>query len=309
MKDVLACRLCSSDTEEVGRKRGVYSQQWYDIRHCQTCHFSFVANPWTEYEKIYSAEYYSGNGADPLVDYLFESEYPQETVRQYEWAGLFQIITYLTGLVQESQWLDFGCGNGGLVRYVSNHSSCHIVGFEDGWIRNKAMALKIPIIDSEQLDSRVHTFDIVTAIEVLEHVVEPLEVLKKIHRLLKPGGLFFYTTGNAQPLRNRIMSWKYLVPEIHVSFFEPETLAYALARAGFQPEFKGFLPGFTNIIRFKVLKNLHIRRPSILEQLLPWNVLARIVDFRFKITAHPIGWATTASLPSRVPFDDQGAGR
>ena len=98
MKDVLACRLCGSDTEEIGRKRGEYSQQWYDIRHCQTCHFSFVANPWTEYEKIYSAEYYSGHGADPLVDYLFELEHPQETVRQYEWAGVLQIITYLTGL-------------------------------------------------------------------------------------------------------------------------------------------------------------------------------------------------------------------
>jgi SAM-dependent methyltransferase len=181
------------------------------------------------------------------------------------------------------------------VRYVSNHSSCHIVGFEDGWIRNKAIDLKISMIDREQLDSRVHSFDIVTAIEVLEHVVEPLEVLKKIHRLLKPGGLFFYTTGNAQPLRTRLLSWKYLVPEIHVSFFEPETLAYALTRAGFYPEFKGFLPGFTNIIRFKVLKNLHIRRPSLLEQVLPWRVLARIVDLRFKITAHPIGWATTAS--------------
>ena len=154
MKDELACRLCGSNTEDIGRKRGEYSQQWYDIRHCQTCHFSFVVNPWTEYEKIYSAEYYSGHGADPLVDYLFELEYPQETIRQYEWAGVLQIITYLTGLAQESQWLDFGCGNGGLVRYGRNHSSCHIVGFEDGWIRKKAIDLKIPISGSEQLTVR-----------------------------------------------------------------------------------------------------------------------------------------------------------
>ena len=106
-----------------------------------------------------------------------------------------------------------------------------------------------------------------------------------------------------------MLFWRYLIPEIHVSFFEPETLAYALARAGFHPEFKGFLPGFANIIRFKVLKNLHIRRPSMVEQLLPWNVLSRIVDFRCKITAHPIGWATAVSLPSRVPLDDQGTSR
>jgi SAM-dependent methyltransferase len=295
MKALFACRLCGSETVAVGRKHGEYSQQWYDIRHCHTCHFSFVANPWTEYEKIYTAAYYSGQGADPLVDYLFEIEHPQETVRQYEWAGLLRIITFLTGSAQAPQWLDYGCGNAGLVRYVCNHSTCQIVGFEDGWIREKAIGLKIPIIDRDHLDACVDTFDIVTAIEVLEHVADPLELLKKIHRLLKPGGLFFYTTGNAQPFRNHLLSWRYLIPEIHVSFFEPETLAYALARAGFRPEFRGFLPGFTDIIRFKVLKNLHLRRPSVVEQLLPWHILARIVDFRFKLSAQPIGWAIPAS--------------
>lgn len=309
MNEGLACRICGADAEEVGRKRGEYSQAWYDIYHCQMCHFSFVANPWTAYEKIYSSEYYSGNGADPLVDYLFELEHPQKTVRRYEWAGVLQLIKALTNPELGSHWLDFGCGNGGLVRYVRDHSSYHIIGFEDGWIRSKAITMGIPIIDNEQLDACSQTFDIVTAIEVLEHLVEPLEVLKKIRRYLRPGGLFFYTTGNAQPYRSHLLSWRYLIPEIHVSLFEPETLAYALAQAGFQPRYTGFLPGYADIIRFKMLKNLRLRRPSIIEQLLPWNVLARVVDSQFKITAHPIAWAIPPGVSSRVPIDEQNPNR
>lgn len=295
MRAASTCEVCHSPTIEVGRKFGKYSQQWYEIYHCPTCRFSFVANPWVEYEKIYSAEYYSGGGADPLVDYLYELDYPEETIRRYEWEGILRVVKSLTGVGLDTQWLDFGCGNGGLVRYVRENSPCRIIGFEEGWIRNKAAASGIPIIDRVQLEASVGTFDIVTAIEVLEHCVHPLEILNRIRCVLKPGGLFFLTTGNAQPFRNRFLSWRYVIPEIHVSFFEPETLAYAMVHTGFQPEFKGFLPEFTDIIRFKVLKNLKMRGHTIVEQILPWNILARIVDLRLKVTAHPIGWAIGTS--------------
>jgi SAM-dependent methyltransferase len=268
-----------------------------------------VANPWTEYDKIYTGDYYAGQGADPLVDYLFELEHPHDTIRQYEWMGILQIIQSLRSLGPESHWLDFGCGNGGLVRYVRSHSPCRIVGFEEGGLRDQVVAAGIPMIDRAQLDTCESMFDIVTAIEVLEHIVEPLEVLASIRRVLKPGGLFFCTTGNAQPFRHRLLSWRYIVPEIHVSFFEPNTLAYALTRTGFCPEFTGFLHGFSNIIRFKALKNLHRRRPALFERLLPWSVIARLLDFQLKITAHPVGWAITAGTASGASLHDVYTGR
>jgi len=289
------CRLCGAATIEVGRKQSDYSQRRYTVRHCPTCRFSYVADPWTDFEKIYSTEYYAGHGADPLVDYLFELEHPNETIRNYEWAGILQVIKSLVDLKPETQWLDYGCGNGGLVRYVRQHTNCQIVGFDEGWIRDKAVMTGIPYLERAQLDACRETFDVITAIEVLEHIIDPLEVLKQIRALLKPGGLFFFTTGNAQPFRDQLLSWQYLVPDIHVSFFEPETIARALTLAGFQPEFRGFTSGFTNIIRFKILKNLRLQRRSVVERVLPWGLLARIADAQRSVTAHPIGWA----VPSR----------
>src|SRR5262249_40504996 len=153
----------------------------------------------------YSAEYYAGRGADRLVDYLFELEYPRRSIRQYEWRGILKVIKSLVVLKPSTQWLDLGCGNGGLVRYVGEYEACRIVGFEGGWIRAKAAALGIPLVDQESLDRSTGTFHVVTAIEVLEHVEDPLAMLAEIRRMLRPGGVFFCTTGNAQPFRERLL--------------------------------------------------------------------------------------------------------
>ena len=45
------------------------------------------------------------------------------------------------------------------------------------------------------------------------------------------------------------------------------------------------------MIRFKLLKNLRVRRRSRIEAVLPWTAIAKLVDRRYGISAHPVGWA------------------
>jgi SAM-dependent methyltransferase len=240
---------------------------------------------------VYSDDYYAGRGPDPLVDYKFELDFPEGTIRLYEWRGITTAIKSLTHVEASTSWLDFGCGNGGLVRYCRNQHICEAVGFEEGAIRDEAAYHGIPILHRGDLKNRSGAFDVVTAIEVLEHIEDPLPTLRQIRSLLKPGGLLFLTTGNAQPHRAKLLDWPYVIPEIHVSFYEPETLRQALLRTGFWPEFRGYLPGFTDVIRFKILKNLRVRRLAAWQDLLPWPVIARLADARYHITSLPIAWA------------------
>jgi hypothetical protein len=109
--------------------------------------------------------------------------------------------------------------------------------------------------------------------------------------MLRPGGLLFLTTGNAAPYRDKLAAWRYVMPDVHVSFFEPTTLAVALHKAGFDSEFPGYGPGWQDIIRFKVLKSLGVRHDNLLSKIVPWRLASRIVDHRLKPSAHPIGWA------------------
>lgn len=289
-RDPFPCKICGSTTLQLGTRTGSYRKELFRFRRCDNCRFTFVENPWTDYQAIYSEEYYSGRGADPLIDYAFDLSSPDSTAHVYEWRGVLSAVKSLVAITSATRWLDFGCGAGGLVGHLRN-AGVNAIGLEDGAIADRARSCGVPVMRSTEIPEHRGEFDVITAIEVLEHVESPLSVLRDIRSLLKPGGVFFYTTGNAKPFRENFLNWRYVVPEIHISYFEPGTLEFALRKCGFRPEWRGYLPGFTDILRYKILKNVGVKRRSVFERILPWPALARAAQLRYKVLAHPVGWA------------------
>jgi SAM-dependent methyltransferase len=287
-----ACPICQTPAPTVGVVHGDYSDRDYTLRRCPACHFAYVEDPWTDYARIYDAAYYAGQGADPLVDYHFELAEPGRTVRAYEWRGIAEAARHLLGGTgPATRWLDFGAGNGGLVRHLRDTAGIDAVGFEDGAIAADAAALGVPFVGAAGLDALAGTFDVVTAIEVLEHVLDPVAELRTMRRLLRPGGLLFLTTGNAEPHAKKLTSWPYVIPEIHVAFYEPRTLERAMGLAGLRPQALGSTPGVDEILKFKVLKNLKVRRRSTATDLLPAAAIALAADRIARLRAMPVGWA------------------
>ena len=290
----IACKLCGSPATSIGGKTSSFSGRHYELLRCTSCRFAFLANPWTDYAAIYDAAYYAGKGADPMVDYVYELEAPRETIRRYEWSGILSVVRELVPVTDSTAWLDYGCGNGGLMRYCREAigPGPRLAGFEEGWIAAKAAEHGVRMLTRAELDALPDaSFDVITAIEVLEHIEWPLIALREIRRLLKPGGLFFYTTGNAEPFRDNLPAWSYVNPDVHTSYYEPETLRRALVAAGFEPSEARYRAGHTGIIRFKCLKSLGIRKCAVWERCLPWPLLSRVVDARYGVSNHPVGWA------------------
>jgi len=285
------CRICGESTHRVGEVHGAYSGRDFELRRCERCGFAFIADPWTDFPRIYDQRYYSGVGADPMVDYRFELSEPLRTIRQYEWRGLTGIVEHLLGGLGGVRWLDFGAGNGGLVRHVLQTTAASAQGFEEGAIASDARALGIPMLTPSELEHGQAKFDVVTAVEVMEHTLDPLAELHRIRRLLAPGGLLLLTTGNAAPFASRLTRWSYVIPEIHISFFEPRTLVRALSSSGFRADAMPSGAGFDDVLKFKVLKNLGIRRRNAMTDRIPARPVAAAADWKTRLSRHPIGWA------------------
>jgi SAM-dependent methyltransferase len=289
--DHVPCKICGSSTRYIGQKTGKLIAGPFNFLRCTSCKFVSIANPSTDFEKLYDEKYYRGEGADPLVDYAAELNDPDHSIRQYEWRGISDAVRASLGDLRGRRWLDFGCGSGGLVRYTRDVEAAASVGYDTGAFTDKARAAGIPIIGDDDLSRLESAFDVVTLIEVIEHVPDPLPMLSTIARVLKPNGLLFLTTGIAPEDDAAFMRWPYAIPEIHVSFFTPESMRVALARSGMAPA-AGPSAGWNDITRFKILKNLGFKKISFAEKIIPWRLAAPPITQFYGLSKHPIGRKT-----------------
>jgi SAM-dependent methyltransferase len=78
-------------------------------------------------------------------------------------------------------------------------------------------------------------FDVITLWHSLEHVHDPLNVLRETHRLLAPGGKVVVAVPNidSRPFHWFGPSWFGLDLPRHLTHFSPHTLCKMLIRAGF----------------------------------------------------------------------------
>ena len=82
-------------------------------------------------------------------------------------------------------------------------------------------------LDSIDTES-VPTFDVITAIDLIEHVQNPLDALQQLANLLKAGGYLIVSTGNTDAFTWRLLRenyWYYFTE--HVSFTNPKWFRWA----------------------------------------------------------------------------------
>ena len=168
-----------------GQVRGRTIPGPYRLLRCGGCGFAAVADP-PDPARVYTDDYYRGAGADPLVDYAFEASAPGRTIRRYEWRGIAARVAALAPVGPATRWLDAGCGTGGLVAYLREHVGCDAVGQEEGWALERLRSTGIPVVDPDALPALRGTFDVVTAIEVIEHVPDPVPFLRGLRDLRPP---------------------------------------------------------------------------------------------------------------------------
>jgi 2-polyprenyl-3-methyl-5-hydroxy-6-metoxy-1,4-benzoquinol methylase len=215
------CPLCGSQ-----RFRPVFEP----IKKCLGCGFCLV-NPLGEFRGESETEEYF------LNDYLPLQLANRENSLAERRAHINAISRYFR-LPHHPRHLDVGCALGSMLeeakaagwdpagvetsefaaRYAAEHSGCPVY----------AGTLQKAALPSE-------SFDVVTLMDVIEHVPYPLDLMGEIYRVLRPGGVVFIVTPNFASFFVRLYGrtaygvW----PEHHVVYFQPSTMQRLLRDVGF----------------------------------------------------------------------------
>jgi 2-polyprenyl-3-methyl-5-hydroxy-6-metoxy-1,4-benzoquinol methylase len=136
--------------------------------------------------------------------------------------------------------LDVGCGFGESLGYHLNRGcDAHGVEADANILR---VAKRYGLNGRHGLFDPRHyapqSFDVVTLNQVIEHVVDPAQVLAGIRQVLKPGGLLVLSTPNADGWGARIFGdrWIHWHAPYHLQFFSRKSMACAAEAAGLELE-------------------------------------------------------------------------
>ncbi len=152
--------------------------------------------------------------------------------RYHEWLRTFESYR-LNGTL-----LDIGCGSGQFLS-AARSFGWRLCGTEIAEsARDVLDANGFEVFYGKLKEAGFHEehFDVITMLELIEHLADPLEYLEEAFRILRRGGLLFVTTPNFNSLSRFLIgdSWRVIdVPE-HLHYFSVGSLKRILARTGFR---------------------------------------------------------------------------
>lgn len=133
--------------------------------------------------------------------------------------------------------LDVGCGDGSFLEEAASLGwSALGVDPDPKAVANcRGRGLQVFQGGVGLFDGEQALFDVITLNHVIEHVHDPLTLLKACHRLLKPTGQLWLETPNIDSLGHRQYgsNWRGLEPPRHLILFNNRSLTKALHATGF----------------------------------------------------------------------------
>jgi 2-polyprenyl-3-methyl-5-hydroxy-6-metoxy-1,4-benzoquinol methylase len=214
-----ACLVCGGPSFERLFRRG---GKWF--WRCRRCTLVFVHDIYPEF--VEDTAHLSGTY---VLDRL-DAAGPRK-VRKYD-----EFLAFIAPRRELGTLLEIGCGQGLFLERAREH----------GW-RVKGVEILPPLAARaserglavfagtlEQAGFPAASFDTVVMREVIEHIVDPVSLLREVARVLRPGGVAALGTGNAGSWAARLRGarWAYyrFGGHMHIRFYSPRSAA-ALARA------------------------------------------------------------------------------
>ncbi len=230
----MKCPVCFSP--DCGSHIEVYDDRYgypgrFQINKCRNCGHKFLQEDFTReiLTRLYT-DYY------PRASFDLKQYQPNREVKGFSsWLNGGARLAY--GWVPKKVCvLDIGCGFGETLGYHKARG-CEVYGVEaDENIRRVADKFGFNV-HVGLFDPRLYKrdfFDYVTTDQVIEHMTDPVEALRGMAQVLKPGGLAILSTPNSNGWGSRVFGSKWInwhVP-YHCQFFSEKSMKIAAEKAG-----------------------------------------------------------------------------
>lgn len=161
-----------------------------------------------------------------FIVHSFEEVTPYNVIRvmEYRWASQF---------CEGMKVMDLGCGTGSGTMILGEKAR-EIVGVDTSHASIEiAKKMKVPshisfkLVVEGQLPFENESFDVIVANNVIERIYNPTEIMIKVGRILKPGGILVVATVNRLL---RLYFWQKPYNELHFREFSPATLKLFLGK-------------------------------------------------------------------------------
>ena len=274
------CPLCDgSDSSYLWTKRGAH------YFRCNSCSLVYE-NPrltTAELKEFYSKESYFFQPDGQAHTSGYQNYLNQCTpTLQLEY---FDIVEKYSR-VRRGNYLDLGCGTGGLLK-IASERGWNAVGIEiSDWAIDVGRRQGLNIVEGQVQDACFPAgyFDAVSMFDVLEHLPSPRQYVREVLRILKPGGTLMAETPNVDGFFPRYIyreNTDLVKPRAHICLYGPHSSGKLFAEAGFSmvkiktfPYCRRFTPGY-----LKSLVTSRLRRGQTPVQL-TFNESLRIVCWK-----------------------------
>lgn len=277
----LPCPICQYTSRVSFR----FLKNGYNIYRCYDCNLMFV-HPQPSLDEvlmIYDNSYFRRGNKYLRVN---ETESRSRNLDNDK-----QKINIIKKYKESGELLDVGCAMGDFL-YLAMQEGFDVTGLEvstfcTDYVKNK-LGIKVHSSDliSAQLPSS--TYDVVTLWDVIEHLRNPVETVNEIYRIMRPGGILCFSTGDVGSFYAQIMGrfWHLSTPPQHLFYFSSKNIRKMLNRCGFVVNQITHLGKYAtcDFILFKVRETFGI-------VVSPFQMIARLFGFgssRIYINIHDI---------------------
>lgn len=226
---VRPCPVCAGSQSGAPR----FQRDGYELVSCSGCGTLFVAQDPSaiDFQALYGEAYYRGGHEAVFADYTGQAQARRRSARRR-----LHSLRWLEGAPRKGRLLDVGCAAGFFLAEAQawyEVQGVELSAWSSAYARDQ---LKLPVITGSLEDAALPAahFQLITLWDVIEHVADPVPLLREAARVLAPGGRIVLTTGDwgsayAQRQGER---WHLLTPPWHLTMFSRATLAEAARRAG-----------------------------------------------------------------------------